>query len=219
MSQSYKQRASGKESAHNVGDLSSVPGLGRSPGEGKGYPLQYSGLENSMDCIVHAVTKTQTRLSDLHFHFQRSKVNTLRSCNEEVAICIRAYSVLTHLCGFSRTCSLSETLHGIARVLFRRLDGRGGEAEDGQRRAGGEKEGLLGTSGGQLCPALRQLDKTEQDKTIWASGAPPGLSLRSEQHASLATQRRTQGGALGQGTDGSEPEARRQGSPVFPPSL
>ena len=40
--------AADKESAHNVGDLGSTPGLGRSPGEGKGYPLQYSGLENSM---------------------------------------------------------------------------------------------------------------------------------------------------------------------------
>ena len=43
----------GKESACNVGDLGLIPGLGRSPGEGQGYPLQYSGLENSMDCIVH----------------------------------------------------------------------------------------------------------------------------------------------------------------------
>ena len=174
-----------------MGDFSSIPGSGRSPGEGKGHPLQYSGLENAMDCIVDGVAMSQTRRSDFHFHFQRSKVHTLRLCSEEVAIRIRAYSVLTHLCGFSRTCSLSETLHGIARVLFRRLDGRGGEAEDGQRRAGGEKAGLLGTSEGQLCPALRQLDKIEQDKTIWASGAPLGLSLRSEQHASLATQRRT----------------------------
>ena len=49
------------ESACNVGHLGSVPGLGRSPGEGKGYPLQYSGLENSMDCIVHRVAKSQTR--------------------------------------------------------------------------------------------------------------------------------------------------------------
>ena len=44
-----------------------IPGLGRSPGEGNGNPLQYSGLENSMDCIVHAVTKNQTQLSDFHF--------------------------------------------------------------------------------------------------------------------------------------------------------
>ena len=41
-------------------DLGSIPGLGRSPGEGKGYPLQYSGLENSMDCIVYVVAKSQT---------------------------------------------------------------------------------------------------------------------------------------------------------------
>ena len=49
----------GKESACNVGDLGSIPGLGRSPGEGKGYPLQYSGLENSMDCIVHGVERVR----------------------------------------------------------------------------------------------------------------------------------------------------------------
>ena len=42
-------------------------GLGRSPGEGKGYPLQYAGLENSMDCIVHGVTKSGTQLSDFDF--------------------------------------------------------------------------------------------------------------------------------------------------------
>ena len=50
-----------------MGDLGSIPGLGRSPGEGKGYPLQYSSLENSMDCIVHGVTKSQTRQSNFHF--------------------------------------------------------------------------------------------------------------------------------------------------------
>ena len=55
-----------KESACNAGDLGLIPGLGRSPGEGKGYPLQYSGLENSMDCIVHGVAKSWTWLSDFH---------------------------------------------------------------------------------------------------------------------------------------------------------
>ena len=59
--------AAGEESTCSVGDLGSIPGLGRSPGEGKGYPLQYSGLENSMDCIVHGVAKSWTRLSDFHF--------------------------------------------------------------------------------------------------------------------------------------------------------
>ena len=48
----------GKESSCNAGDLGSIPGLGRSPGEGNSYPLQYSGLENSMDSIVHGVTKS-----------------------------------------------------------------------------------------------------------------------------------------------------------------
>ena len=43
-----------------------IPGLGRSPGEGKGYPLQYSGLENSMDPIVHGVANSRTQLSDFH---------------------------------------------------------------------------------------------------------------------------------------------------------
>ena len=98
----------GKESACNAGDPSSIPGLGRSPGEGLSYPLQYSrtslvaqlvknlpamqetwfdvwvgkipwrrerlptpysGLENSMHCIVHGVAKSRTRLNDFHFHF------------------------------------------------------------------------------------------------------------------------------------------------------
>ena len=51
--------SAGKESTHNVGDLGLIPGLGRSPGEGKGYTLQYSGLENSIDCIVCGVAKSQ----------------------------------------------------------------------------------------------------------------------------------------------------------------
>ena len=58
------------ESTYNAGDLDSNPGLGRSPREGNGYPLQYSGLENSMDCIDHGVAKSQTRLSNFHNHFQ-----------------------------------------------------------------------------------------------------------------------------------------------------
>ena len=56
-----------KESTYNAGDLGLIPGLRRYSGEGKGYPLQYSGLQNSMDCIVHVATKSQTWLSDFHF--------------------------------------------------------------------------------------------------------------------------------------------------------
>ena len=51
--------SAGKESAFNAGDLGSILGLGRSPGEGKGYPLQYSGLENSMDYMVHGAAKSR----------------------------------------------------------------------------------------------------------------------------------------------------------------
>ena len=50
--------SAGKESVCNVGDLGSIPGLGRYPAEGKGYPLQYSGLENSTDYIVHGVAES-----------------------------------------------------------------------------------------------------------------------------------------------------------------
>ena len=62
----------GKESDCNLGDLGSIPGLGRSPGEGNGYPFQYSCLENSMDrgawrATIHGVTKSWTPLSNEHF--------------------------------------------------------------------------------------------------------------------------------------------------------
>ena len=58
-----------KESICIEVDLGLIPGFGRFPGEGKVYPVQYSGFENSMDCIAHGVTKSQTLLSDFHFHF------------------------------------------------------------------------------------------------------------------------------------------------------
>ena len=61
---SFPYGSAGNESTCNRPGL--IPGLGRSPGEGKGYPLQYSALENSMDCIVHGVAKSQTWLSDFH---------------------------------------------------------------------------------------------------------------------------------------------------------
>ena len=61
--------SAGKESTCNAGDLGLIPKLGRSPGEGKGYPLQYSGLENSMDCIAQGVTQSQTGLNDFQFHY------------------------------------------------------------------------------------------------------------------------------------------------------
>ena len=59
--------AAGEEPARSAGDPGSTPGSGRSPGGGKGYPLQYSGLENSMGCMVRGVAKSRTRLSTSHF--------------------------------------------------------------------------------------------------------------------------------------------------------
>ena len=79
----FPHSSASKESACNARDPGSVPGSGRSDGEGKGYPLQYSGLENSMDCIVHGFTKSQTQLSDCHLHLlgifsvENNKVKTI----------------------------------------------------------------------------------------------------------------------------------------------
>ena len=68
---------SGKESA-NAGDLGSIPGLGRSPGEGNGHPLQYSGLENSVDCIVHGVAKSWTQLNNFHSTFKHMALHKFK---------------------------------------------------------------------------------------------------------------------------------------------
>ena len=89
-----------KESTRNAGDLGLIPALGRSPGEGKGYPLQYSGLENSMNCIIHGVAKSWTQLSDFHFtshftypfHLCLWRLPTLSGwcmCSHTVCVCER----------------------------------------------------------------------------------------------------------------------------------
>ena len=85
--QGFPDHSVGKESACNAGDPSSIAGLGRSPGEGKGYSLQYSGLENSMDCIVHGVANSRTFYWDvcvLKFekHWFRSGVNKQQSIGQ-----------------------------------------------------------------------------------------------------------------------------------------
>ena len=67
----------GKASVYTEGDLGSIPGLGRSAGEGKGCPLQYSDLENSMGCTVHGVTKSQTWLNN--FHFSHAPLTVIQS--------------------------------------------------------------------------------------------------------------------------------------------
>ena len=78
----FPDGSAGKESTCNVGDLGSIPGFGSFPGEGNGYPLQYSGLQNFMNCIAHGVAKSQTRLSNFHFHFSGigMKIDLVQSC-------------------------------------------------------------------------------------------------------------------------------------------
>ena len=76
---SFPCGSAGKESACNMGDLGSIPGLGRSPGarEGKAYPLKYSALENSMDCVVCGVPKNWTQLGNFPFHREEAELMLL----------------------------------------------------------------------------------------------------------------------------------------------
>ena len=85
----------GKESTCNAGDLSSIPVLGKFPGEGTSCPLQYSGLEYSMDCIVYGVTKSWKQLSDFHFHFHRMLI-AAKYLLSISGCCSKIDSIMTH---------------------------------------------------------------------------------------------------------------------------
>ena len=115
----------GKESAHNAGDLGLIPRLGRSPGEGKGYPIQYSGLENSMDCPWgHKEPDTTERFS---LHFQNINMDSHWKCKSLLPlfpvrdqayfswgmhVCIfRNYTLFTH------SCRSSKLLHCFQHVI------------------------------------------------------------------------------------------------------
>ena len=95
---------SGKESACNVGDLGLTTGLGRSPGEGKGYPLQCSGLENPMDCIVHGFAKSWTRLSNFY------TLTLTMQCHKQCSLLDKPYVSTCLLLAF--------TLSVLAKTLF-----------------------------------------------------------------------------------------------------
>ena len=116
LSRGFPCGSAGGESACNVGDLGSISGLGRSPGVGKGYPLQYSGLENSKECVVHGVAKSRTQMSDFHFHFegQRNKAEIIQLVNiiSEVKV---AQSCLT-LCDPMDCSPPGSSVHGISQV-------------------------------------------------------------------------------------------------------
>ena len=80
--QGFPDSSAGKESACNAGDLGVIPGLGRTPREGKGYPPQYSGLEKSMDYKVHGVAKRRC-----HMYMASPVIGSLTKCRTFVTIC------------------------------------------------------------------------------------------------------------------------------------
>ena len=87
------QDVSGKESACSARDLGLIPGLGRSPGEGKGYPLQYSALENSVDCIVHGLQRVRHDWAT--FTFRMSLASFKPGAGMEIHVLDRNLSVLS----------------------------------------------------------------------------------------------------------------------------
>ena len=105
--------SAGEESVCNERDLGLIPGMGWSPGEGKGYPLQYSGLENSMDCTVHGVANSQTQLSDFHSYIFLEIVynETFLSYDmHECPVTSVVSNSLWPLCTVARQVSLSSTI-------------------------------------------------------------------------------------------------------------
>ena len=83
--------SAGKESDCNVGDPGSIPELGKFPGEEKGYPLQYSGLANSMDCIVHGVAKSQTHQVTFPFTYIVDLQYSLVSGTQQINLVINSF--------------------------------------------------------------------------------------------------------------------------------
>ena len=86
--------SAGKESTCNAGDPDSIPGLGRSPGKVNGFLLQYSGLENSMDCIVHGITKSQTwQWISLSYRYINSNTNYMK----QIILAFSSVQLLSHV--------------------------------------------------------------------------------------------------------------------------
>ena len=118
--------SAGKESTCNAGDLCSIPGLGRYPGGVKGYPFQYSGLDNSMNCIVHGITKSRTQLSNLHslYHSHTHSCEMISHCGCDVKIFpddqqrASFHVCADHLYVFFEKCLLQYFAHLKTQVIF-----------------------------------------------------------------------------------------------------
>ena len=116
----FPESSVGKESACNAGDPSLIPGPGRYPGEANGYPLQYSGLDNAMDCIVHRVAKSWTGLRDFHFHLRDNwprKPSWLIPPPDFCWVASPAHTQVFHLLGQANFRRQSELLRSISQVL------------------------------------------------------------------------------------------------------
>ena len=161
--------SAGKESTCNVGDLVSIPGLRRSPGEGKGYPLQYSGLENSMHCIVHGVADTTEQVS-LHkwkscisSTFEKSKNRFARRSNQ---------SILKEI---SPGCSLEEMMLKLKLQYFDHLMRRVDSLEKAHAgRDWGQEE--KGTTEDEMAGWHHQLDGQESEWTLGVGDGQGGLA-------------------------------------------
>ena len=109
--------SAGKESACDVEDLGSIPRLGRCPGERKGYSLQYSGLENSMDCIVHGIAKSQTQLSDFHSFFSISYWEQIKKYLKAVRILPRPFPITYTLGWHQQEISQKEQVNPVLKSV------------------------------------------------------------------------------------------------------
>ena len=111
--------SAGKESACNVGELGLIPALGRSPGEGKDCPLQYSGLENSIDCMIYGVAESDTTNFYFHFYF----INHLGKCicfhsnaamipeSMHTAFTMKShYFTMKSMCNSNSSCSINKNM-------------------------------------------------------------------------------------------------------------
>ena len=132
--------SAGKESTCNAGDLSSIPGLGRSPGEGRGYPPQYSGLEKSTDCIVHGAAKSRTWLSDFHFSLYENFKRLHCSTKHSTHIKRHMYKGCEQWCSLQHTWWQDAHQHKIWQVAWQTQEwGKGLYTHDNRGRYKGEK--------------------------------------------------------------------------------
>ena len=150
-----------------MGDLGFIPGLERSPGEGKGYPLQYSGLENSMDCIIHGVTKCWTQLKDFHFTWLSVRGERLK------------IESITNGQWFNQLCLCNEAFIKTQKTGFREFLGWWCQQKNNQLYSSQSKNYNLGASLSESPSKQSFWDKSSYVKWYKDSLHNPDLQIRS----------------------------------------